>query len=312
MRVLITGGSGFIGLHTARALLDEGHDVVCTRFRTVRQPSFLEGFGDRLRFEPCDIGDEAAVGELVGRSGIDGIIHLAVPGLGALTPSEETRSNVLGLLNVLEAARAHGVQRTVIGSSVAVYFGLPSGPFEEHMPLPIPSTTNTTAFKKTIEILTLQNAPKMGIDVVCARLGAIYGPLYHSMAKWLDRLLHTALRSENLLRPGETFADDHVDYCYVKDCARGLMLLQTTAELPERIYNVGSGRATSNAMVATAVGAVATLPERVLEPGRRDSAADANAYMSLERMTRDTGYVPQYDIVAAMRDYAAWLKDNPF
>jgi nucleoside-diphosphate-sugar epimerase len=65
-------------------------------------------------------------------------------------------------------------------------------------------------------------------------------------------------------------------------------------------------------MVASAVGAVAKLPEQVLEPGRRDPAGDAKAYMSLERMTRDTGYVPQYEIASAMRDYAAWLKDNPF
>src|SRR5947209_5548101 len=164
--ILITGGMGFIGLHTARCFLDAGHDVVLTHFKTRREPDFIKAdLGTRARVESLDVSDAAAVAEVMGRYDIDGIVHLAVPGLGALTPGDEYRTNTQGLLNVLEAGRQAGV-RVTIASSVAVYYSLDAGPFRESDRLPLPSVSPTEAYKKSEEILGQHYADRTGLDVV--------------------------------------------------------------------------------------------------------------------------------------------------
>ncbi len=91
--LLITGGMGFIGLHTARRFLDAGQDVVLTQFKVKREPRFLpELRGGGAHVEVVDVAEPGAIGQLVSRYSISSIIHLAVPGLGALGPAEEYRS----------------------------------------------------------------------------------------------------------------------------------------------------------------------------------------------------------------------------
>src|SRR5690348_16727569 len=101
--ILITGGMGFIGLHTARAFLDAGEDVVLTHFKTRREPDFIrDALGSRARVESLDVSEPGALSEVARRHAVTGIVHLAVPGLGALQPADEYRTNTQGLLNVLE------------------------------------------------------------------------------------------------------------------------------------------------------------------------------------------------------------------
>src|SRR5918911_874284 len=88
--LLITGGMGFIGLHTARCFLDAGQDVVLTHFKTRREPDFIrDELGKRAPVESLDVADASALADLMRKYPIDGIVHLAVPGLGALSPADE-------------------------------------------------------------------------------------------------------------------------------------------------------------------------------------------------------------------------------
>ena len=110
--VLITGGMGFISLHTARKFLDAGENVIVTRFRTWREPSFLkEEFGKRVIVESLDTTSPFDCLSLVRKHSVDSIVHLAMPGLSALSPAEDFRVNMLGLVNLLEAARVAAVRR---------------------------------------------------------------------------------------------------------------------------------------------------------------------------------------------------------
>src|SRR5262249_29076836 len=138
----------------------------------------------------------AAVLDVVRRHKVTGIIHLAVPGLGRLTPDEEFRSNMFGLFNVLHASREAGVRRLTLASSTAVYSGVPEGPFHEEMPLRMEANNATEAYKKGFEVLGLFYASQTGMDVVSARISGIYGPLYHSMANLTSRLTHAAVKGE--------------------------------------------------------------------------------------------------------------------
>ncbi len=313
MKILITGGTGFIGLHTARALLEAGHDVIATQFRVRRDPSFIaKELGGRLQREIVDITSPFGVNDVLRKHDVDGIIHLAVPGVGAsaLSPSEDYRTNMQSLINIFDAALTAGITRVIVASSITVYDGQPVGPYDESLPLPVASANATAAYKKAWEILAHHYAERTQLEIVSARIGYIYGPLYHSMHNVLARIVHSGVRGTDLVRPNEAFADDAFDYCYVKDCANALMLLQTAPALSERIYNIGAGCATSIVEVLDAARAFAPGLAIDLRPGRRDDAHGSTNYMRIDAIRRDTGFAPAYDIRTGTADYAGWLSDN--
>jgi UDP-glucose 4-epimerase len=249
----------------------------------------------------------------VHKHNVDSIIHLAVPGLGALTPSEEFRTNTEGLINVLDAAKEGNVKRVSLASSLAVYANVKQGPWKEDIPLPIPSSNPTEAYKKTFEILGLFYAQQTGLDVVALRIGGIYGPLYHTMANLPSRLTHAAVKGEQPQlsgRGGAAVAGDYGDMCYVKDCAQGIQKVHMAGELPHRIYNIGGGRATQYAELVSAVnkavpGANISLPEG--SSGRNGPSS----YCDISQTAADAGYKPEYDVEKGVADYAAWLRSNP-
>ena len=159
--ILITGGLGFIGLHTARRFLDVGEQVVLTQYRMRREPDFIKSeIGKRAFIETLDVTVGHDVIDVVRRHKVTGIVHLAVPGLGALSAAEDYRVNMMGFLNILEAARLFDVRRVSLASSVAVYASLPEGPFREEALLPVHSGNPTETFKKALEILGLHYASR--------------------------------------------------------------------------------------------------------------------------------------------------------
>jgi UDP-glucose 4-epimerase len=130
--ILVTGGLGFIGLHTARRFVDVGEKVVLTHYRVRREPDFIKDeIGKRVFIEKLDVTSAHDAIDVARKHNVSGIVHLAVPALNALSPAEDYRVNMTGWLNILEAGRLCGVKRVSLASSIAVYAGLPAGPFRE-------------------------------------------------------------------------------------------------------------------------------------------------------------------------------------
>jgi UDP-glucose 4-epimerase len=307
--ILITGGLGFIGLHTARSLLDLGEDVVLTQYRVARQPDFIkDALGKRAFVEQLDAMDGDALMEIGKRYKIDGIIHLATPGLGALDAAGDFKMNMWSLLNCLQAAEAWGVKRLGIASSVTVYSGINDGPFTEDLPLRTTPASPVEAYKKAYEIVSTHYAQRTGLEIVLLRIAGIYGPLYHSMGNAVSRITHAAVKGVAPELRAELYEDDAQDYCYVKDCGEGIAQLQAADKLSYQCYNIGAGQASSNKEFADAIRRHhpnAILP---MKPGA--SARRKDPYMSLERIKADTGFEPKYGVDRAVDDYIAWLKNN--
>lgn len=312
--ILITGGMGFIGLHTARKFLDAGENVIITRFRTWREPSFLKGeYGKRVLVENLDTTSPFDCLSLLRTRHVESVIHLAMPGLAALSPAEDFRANMMGLVNLLEAARVAGVRRFFIGSSVTVYGGV-DGPFKEDQPLKVESASATGAYKKAFEILGLHYGDRTELEVIALRIGVIWGPLYHSMYNMPSRMVHGARTGGRVdltqaagVPGGAGCQDDETDLCYVKDCAKAIQMAHAAAKLNHRIYNIGSGRASSNAQLREAVSKALPGARIELQPGR-SAGYRANAYLDLGRITADTGYQPDFSLESGAADYVAWLK----
>ncbi len=174
--ILVTGGMGFIGLHTARRLLDAGEDVVLTRYRRWRLPDFLAAEqGRRVHVEALDLADGWALLDVLRRHRVDGIVHLAAPALGT-APAQEVAAATRGLVNVLEAARQHGVRRLSVASSLAVYSNAGPGPWHEDLPLPVASDSHTAAVNPCVRSAAMAVVEKRSCGKIMTRSNAIPVP----------------------------------------------------------------------------------------------------------------------------------------
>ena len=310
--ILITGAFGFIGLHTIRAFLDAGEEVLVTRNRTYREPEFLAGeFGKRIHVEQLDITDATQLTDLGRRYKLDGICHLAGPGYSAPSAAADYRINVFGLLNILEAAREWGVKRLTLASSIATYYygGASRGPFVETMPLRMSATNPIETYKKVDELLGNHYADRCGIDVAFLRIALIYGPL-HAYGNIAYALTRAGVDRHAPKFTADAYEEDTTDLCHVADCARAIVLLQLADKLPNRVYNIGDGKATSNQQIAAAVEqATGTKVGASLKPGRGPGYT-VDRYMDLSRIKADVGYQPQYGLERGIAEYAEWLKHH--
>jgi UDP-glucose 4-epimerase len=312
--ILVTGGLGFIGSHTVAALLKAGQDVVATRFRTGRIPSFLAD--KKFAVEAVDVASPHAVIDVALEHKITSIVHLVVTPLGQLSPAEDYRMNMSGLINVLEAGRIAGVKRISLASSSSIYGGVAQGPYREDMPLRVYGAHPTEAFKKSFEVLGRHYGDRTGIEVVCLRIGNVWGPLYHSMNNLASRLAHAAVKGQKapLPRPNgrPDFAGDALDVIYVKDCARGIGLVHTAVKLEHPVYNIGGGRSVSGADFAAAIKKAVPGTDITLQDGSGPDNRGTNPMMDLSRAGA-LGYRPTFGVDDAMADYVAWLRaGNPF
>jgi nucleoside-diphosphate-sugar epimerase len=304
--ILVTGGLGMIGAHTARALADLGHEVVVTSHRQAVVPSFLAG---RVTVERLDVTDRDAFLALADRHDIGDLVHLAgsIPGEN---PVDFFRTDTIGLLNALDAARAWDVRRFAVASSLGAYIGRGEVPWHEDLALPTASLPHPIiAFKKAVEPLTTHGLLGSSVQPVVLRIGSTWGPLMdpESPFNYIPPFISAALRGE---QPRPLHADDGGDYCYAPDAGRAIALLMTADTLRHDTYNVSSGRPFTNRELADAVEAV--IPGRRLDllPGRLNGPGP-DAYLDITRLTEDTGFTPAFDIGAAVVSYVNWRADNP-
>jgi nucleoside-diphosphate-sugar epimerase len=303
--ILITGGLGMIGAHTALALTDLGQEVVVTSHRQAEVPSFLAG---RVSVESLDVTDREAFLALARRHHISGIVHLAgsVPGED---PVGFFRTEMAGLLSALEAARTWGVRRFAVASSLGVYAGRAETRWHEELALPTAELPHLiVAFKKAVEPLATHSLRGSGVQPVVLRIGTIWGPLGDPESPFfpIPSYISAVLRGEE---PRPLHAGDGGDRCYAPDAGRAIALLMTTQTLRHDTYNVSSGRPATNREFADALQAITPglLPD--LLPGRQDGPGD-DPYLDTTRLTRDTGFTPAFDVAQAVADYVAWRAGN--
>jgi len=313
--ILVTGGLGFIGAYTARALLDLGAEVVVTRYRVAWNPAIIAGeVGKRLFVEQLNVTDRDALLALSKKYSFDGIVHLAGTGSTAHDPFEDVEANNVGLLNALLAARDWGA-RVSIASSVALYSNLTSTPLREDTQITVTAGHPIEAYKKSGEITTKYVAERAGLDALSMRISGIYGPLYRSMTNLQSRLVHAAVKGTpvDIAPPrGPLFEADGSDLCDVRDCGRAIALLQLAPTLNYDIYNVGAGWPTTAGALRTAVQAVVPAFDVELQPGHNPGGPGVANYLDISRIAEDTGYSPAYSLDESIANYVQWLQaGNP-
>lgn len=308
--ILVTGGAGFIGSHTVRALAAAGEECVLLQRRGPEVPPHLADLP--VHVVQADVADRDALLAAGRRYPVTGIVHLAVALPWAVTdedPVDTTGRALEAFLNIVRAARAWGVRRVVAASTIGVYGPGPEGALTEDRPLPLAHVHAIPTFKKITELLAGHLSDVTDVEVVNARISGTWGPGGHLPDPFFaaPSLAHAAARRSapdlsGLIAPPH--AEDSLDLLYVKDTGRALALLQLADTLRHSTYNVASGRATSNAEIISALTSV--------EPAfayELPSAGDRPvSWLDITRLREDTGFEPRYDTVAAAADYIAWLR----
>jgi UDP-glucose 4-epimerase len=290
MKVLLTGGAGFIGGHVAQAYLERGDRVwVVDDLSTGRRSNVPAGV-ELLRI---DIRDEALRDLFRATGGFDIVNHHAAQidvRVSVAQPRRDAGINIDGFLNVLELSARHGVGRFVFVSSGGVVYGEPElVPTPETAPkLPL---SPYGVSKLAAEFYLHYYHRVHGLDYVALRYSNVYGPRQdpHGEAGVVAIFSQKILASQALIVYGD--GEQTRDYVYVGDVAQanlaaGLALLPVATGLDDRAFNVGTGRETSVNGLAAELQAVAgrdveirRAPER---PGElRRSCLDTSRLESL-------------------------------
>jgi nucleoside-diphosphate-sugar epimerase len=260
MHALITGGAGFIGSHLLRSLLDQGHQVRVLDNLSSGSYARIADRAGQIDFVEADICDTAAVQAAM--PGIEVVFHLAalVSVVESIEqPQQAYASNVMGTLNVLDAARAAGVRRVVQASSCAVYGNTEQLPVGEDVP-PDPLSPYASS-KLSAEQLGRLYSSLYELPTVALRFFNVYGPGQDPASPYAA----VVPRFVNALVGGgqpKIFGDglQSRDFIYVGDIVRGLELAATAAGLGGAIFNVGTGQSCSVLELAQQVGAALELP----------------------------------------------------
>src|SRR5213082_2578970 len=243
MRILVTGGAGFIGSHLAEKLLAVGHEVVILDdFNDFYDPQIkhanIAGFAKDLTICRVDLRENDSVRTVFRREKLDAVVHLAAR--AGVRPSIQSPrlyydTNVGGTLHLLEAARLTGVPRFVFASSSSVYGICKTVPFSEDIHL-TQTISPYAATKIAGEFLCSTYAHLYGIRIVALRYFTVYGPRQRP-----DLAIHQFTRRIYHGLPIDQFGDGSTrrDYTYVDDILQGtLAALQYSGPLFD-IFNLG-------------------------------------------------------------------------
>src|SRR6478735_1499896 len=227
MRILVTGGAGFIGSHLAERLLAAGHEVVILDdFNDFYDPQIkqanIAGFAKDVTVCHVDLRESDSVRTVFGREKVDAIVHLAAR--AGVRPSIQYPrlyydTNVIGTLHLLEAARVTGVERFIFASSSSVYGASKTVPFSEDQHL-TQTISPYGATKIAGEFLCSTYSHLYQMRVVALRYFTVYGPRQRP-----DLAIHQFTRRIYAGQAIDQFGDGTTrrDYTYVDDIIQGVM-----------------------------------------------------------------------------------------
>ncbi len=331
MNVLVTGAAGFIGMHVARHLLEQGttvvgiddlndyYDVGLKRDRLAQ----LEPF-DSFRFEHLDLADRSGVKKLFDDGAFERVVNLAAqPGVrySLENPHPYVESNLVGFLNVLEGCRHHDVGHLVFASSSSVYGANTRMPFSVHDNVDHPVSLYA-ATKKANELMAHTYSHLYRIPTTGLRFFTVYGP-------WGRPDMAPSLFAGAILegRPIDVFNEGNMrrDFTYIDDAAEGVVRVLDTIPVPDpefdpsspdpatstapyRLYNLGNHEPvelmTFIETLEQAIGKKAVKNLLPMQPG--DVVA---TYADIDGLTRAVGFSPATPLGEGLAEFAAWFRD---
>lgn len=305
-RVLITGGTGFVGANLARRMLVDGHEVhilVREKHKTWR----IKEIRDDLRIHCADLEDDSLLAAVVAGVRPDWVFHLAAHGAYSwqTDASSMVKTNIAGTMNLLQTCLKTGFEAFVNTGSSSEYGFKDHAPSEEEYLEP---NSNYAVTKASQTLWCDYMARNQGARLVTLRLYSVYGP-YEEPGRLMPALICHGLHGKlpPLANPGVAR-----DYIYVDDAVEAYV--QAAARLDRKrgsVYNVGTG-------IQTCLREVVDVARRVLEvraepdwksmPGR---SWDTELWVSeIGKIQEDLDWTPQYSFERGFRSMVVWFREN--
>jgi nucleoside-diphosphate-sugar epimerase len=304
--VFITGGYGHVASWIAY-LLAKGGEKVIIYDSSPMAPDYLSEVSENISFVKGDVMDLPSLMGVFRQHGdrIDGIIH-TVALMGEFVtenPHRNVMLNFVGLLNVLEMARIFGIKKVLYTSTGAVY-GVAEGVVSEDRNFPNPADLYG-ATKISCEYIGRQYENSFGLDFRVSRIYFVYGPgRFPSRFIRLYKVTFGALEGLEGLKL-EKGADQRLDFTYVEDAARGIVLLYKARDLKHKTFNIATGAGNSVGKVAELSMRCSHFPVKVeIGPGRLLPRSEA---LDITRAREELGYQPKYSLEEGIRLYADWV-----
>lgn len=332
MKVLVTGGAGFIGSHTAVELLNAGHEVVIVDNFSNSHPVVLDRIqeitGKSLTFYELDILDKEALNKVFEENDIDAAINFAsykAVGESVQKPLDYYHNNLTGLLVLLEVMSDHKVKNIVFSSSATVYGMDNQPPFTEGLPT---SATNPYGYTKVMSEQMLEDLyvadPEWSISILryFNPIGAHESGLIGENPTGIPNNLvpYITQVAVGKLDQLSVFGDDYDtpdgtgvrDYIHVVDLARGhIKALEKISEAPGvYIHNLGTGEGYSVLDLVKTFEEVngVEIPYKIVERRPGDIAA---GYADPSKAEAELGWKAELGLDDMLRDSWNWQKNNP-
>lgn len=320
MRVMVTGGAGFIGYHATRALLAAGHTVLAVdNVNDYYDPTLKErrvaeiGRHESYQFLRADISETDALAAAAGTARFDIILHLAAQAgvrYAISHPDAYTRANLVGHANVLEFARHHvGLKHLIYASSSSVYGNDTKPPFSEAASAVLP-VSYYGATKRSCELLSHSYSSLYGLPQTGLRFFTVYGPWGRpDMAYWsfTDAILRgnrVPVFGGGALRRDFTYVDD------VSDVLVRIVetpFAATANGAPHRIYNLGNSHPET---VLELIGHIERRTNRKAHLEFKDGPPGdvQETYADISRAARDFGFAPKVSLANGISRFVDWFQ----
>ena len=310
MQVLITGGAGFIGSHTAEQIYQKGHSVtILDDFNDFYSPAIkrenLKLLSGKARIEEVDIRDADSVRQIVCDCKPDAIVHLAAR--AGVRPSIQQPelyidTNIKGTFNLLEAARIAKVPRFISASSSSVYGTLKTAPFREDMCLN-QTISPYAATKLASEQLCSNFSHLYGMRCISLRFFTVYGPRQRP-----DLAIHSFTRAIHEGKSIKQFGDGSTrrDYTYIDDILQGILAcLDYNGPICD-VFNLGESQTTTLseliASIESALGKKAVIEKLPDQPGDVPLT-----YADISKARALLNYSPKTQIAEGIPKFVGWF-----
>jgi nucleoside-diphosphate-sugar epimerase len=305
MNILITG-AGLIGAHTARQATEAGNKVVLFDLSPNRDYIQKIVGKDRADVVAADVRDLPALLSALERFNVDTLIHTA--GLIGARVQENSytgaTNNILGTINVLEAARLRRLRRVVYVSTFGAYDRSKINDSVVRETHPIGGHNLYATTKVCSEHLVHAYVGMYKLDTVIIRPGGVFGRGFYVGGSTVGRVMRdlalNIIKGESFTIDAKTYGPN--EYVYGKDVALALLLACQAENLKQRIYNAGTGVVTGPEELARTVKELAPSVE-VQVTGSADPDRSKYIPMDISVSRAELGYAPNFTLKEALRDY---------
>ena len=311
MKLLVTGGAGFIGSAFVRHVLATQPDTSIVTLDKLTYAGNLENLApvaanERHRFVHGDICDPRLVASLV--EGIDAIVHFAAEShvdRSILSPDPFIETNVRGTATLLDAARKAKLDRFLLVSTDEVYGDI-DAPLEADETFALKPSSPYAASKAAADLLALSYVRTFKLPVVVTRASNNYGP-YQFPEKLIPLMISNAMRGLPLPVYGDGLQVR--DWLYVDDHCRGIFAVLQRG-LDGQVYNIGGNCALPNLEVIRRVLRIVGAPESLMTTVTDRPGHDRRYALSSEKLAKETGFVPQMTFDEGLAQTVKWYRDN--